>query len=333
METVAINPLLPSDLSVSIDVILGIRTREKSAHNKSVAIPQIKAPTVEEARKKGQLILLAEDNSTNREVIKRQLNRLGYAVELAHHGLQALDKYKRGTYGLLLTDCHMPHMDGFQLTEAVRNYEQSEKISNKIPIVAITANAIRGEAERCYEKGMNDFLSKPVELENMKQVLGKWLPIDLHKCETIDDGKIEVTEAEIDQASIENTALNEELKGSLNTSQLVSLVGDDLEIIISLLQDYQESSRDINEEIKKAWNKQDLLQVGKLGHKLKSAARTVGAPRLGDICELLQNAGKENNESLVAETLPKFTDEYALIRSEISNYIESLDKKLVSIAL
>ena len=329
VETIEVNPLLPSELLVSIEVALRIRKKENTDSGKLLSIPQFEAPTVEEARKNHELILLAEDNSTNREVIKRQLNRLGYAVELAHHGLQAFEKYKSGTYGLLLTDCHMPHMDGFQLTEAVRKHEQSKIDSKRTPIIAITANAIRGESERCYEKGMDDFLTKPVELKKIKEVLDKWLPIKSNENQQTVNNDKNYSEKKLNEVSNDLKAPILEQNSSLDTNQLVSLVGNDPEIIVSLLEDYQESSSEINEEIKIAWEKRDLFQLGKLGHKLKSAARTVGAARLGDICEVLQNAGKENNENLVDHTLHDYIKEFSLIRTEVNNYIESLESKTI----
>lgn len=331
-EYIQTNPLLPSDLLNGVEIALRLRYREEKDQHKGQGVIHFKVPTIEAARKTGQLILVAEDNSTNREVIRRQLNRLGYAVELAHHGRQAFDKYKSGTYGILLTDCHMPQMDGFQLTEAVRNCEKTERSSKRIPIIAITANAIRGEAERCYEAGMDDFLSKPVELKNLKAMLDKWLPIHLSVDHPVE--KIEIKGQESGDAfeGVSKEKKPSESSKHFDSSQLERLVGDDPEIIISLLNDYQKSSAEIEEQINIASDRQDLLQIGKLGHKLKSAARAVGAPRLGDICEVLQNAGKVHDEKQVKETLPIFFEEYSKIKLEVNDLIELLNKKLANLS-
>jgi PAS domain S-box-containing protein len=138
------------------------------------------APTVEQAARNGQLILLAEDNETNRDVMQEQLRLLGYACELAEDGAPALHMGLAGQtqdptrHALLLTDCHMPNLDGFGLTDAIRH---SETDGSHLPIVAITANAMQGEAQRCRERGMDDYLSKPLRMKELAAALDKWLPL------------------------------------------------------------------------------------------------------------------------------------------------------------
>ncbi|MGS0753857.1 ATP-binding protein [Roseateles sp. GG27B] len=131
------------------------------------------APTVAQAVASRQLILLADDNEINREVMQEQLRLVGYASELAVDGVQALAMWRSGRYALLLTDCHMPRMDGFELTAHIR---QNEPAGQRLPIIAITANAMHGEAQRCRDRGMDDYLSKPLRIENLVPMLEKWLP-------------------------------------------------------------------------------------------------------------------------------------------------------------
>jgi CheY-like chemotaxis protein len=129
---------------------------------------------VEEAAQAGCLILLAEDNEINRDVIQEQLRLLGYACELAEDGAIALQMWQTDPdrYALLLTDCHMPNLDGFGLTEAIR---VAEPAGARLPIIAITANAMQGEAQRCRDRGMDDYLSKPLRMQELAPVLKKWL--------------------------------------------------------------------------------------------------------------------------------------------------------------
>ena len=137
--------------------------------------PRLGAPTVEEAVRTRRLILLAEDNETNRDVMQEQLHLLGHVCEVANDGAIALDMWQRepGRYALLLSDCHMPNLDGFGLTEAIRAAEPQGK---RLPIVAVTANAMQGEALRCLERGMDDYLSKPLRMNELAAMLNKWLP-------------------------------------------------------------------------------------------------------------------------------------------------------------
>jgi two-component system sensor histidine kinase/response regulator len=132
------------------------------------------APSRAEAIRQGRLILIAEDNETNQKVIVRQLELLGYTADVAADGRQALEHWKSGDYALVLTDLHMPQMDGYELATAIR---AEEKGGTRIPIIALTANALKGEADRCREVGMDDYRSKPTPLADLKSVLEKWLPV------------------------------------------------------------------------------------------------------------------------------------------------------------
>jgi CheY-like chemotaxis protein len=121
-----------------------------------------------------QLVLIAEDNDINRELLQEALSLMGYVSEVAADGLEALERWRTGRYALLLTDCNMPNMDGFQLTAAIRREEPHGK---RFPIVAVTANTMQGYAERCLENGMDDYLSKPITLDKLGAMLTKWLPL------------------------------------------------------------------------------------------------------------------------------------------------------------
>ncbi len=136
-------------------------------------------PSREEARGQGRLILIAEDNDINRKVFLQQLRLLGLTADTAKDGREALEMWQSGDYKLLLTDLHMPAMDGYELTTAIRASESaaSETGKPRAPIIAITANALKGEAEHCREVGMDDYLSKPVQLSTLKGMLEKWLPV------------------------------------------------------------------------------------------------------------------------------------------------------------
>ncbi len=123
-----------------------------------------------------KLILVAEDNATNRDVIERQMQLLGFKAELCEDGVAALEKWQSNHYDLLLTDLHMPEMDGYDLTIRIREEEKNTG-TPPIPIVALTANALKGEEDKCLSLGMNGYLSKPVKLEDLKQKLIDFLSL------------------------------------------------------------------------------------------------------------------------------------------------------------
>jgi len=135
-------------------------------------------PTAAEARAAGALILVAEDNPTNQVVIRKQLEQLGFAAEIADNGAAAWEALRGDGHGLLLTDCFMPEVDGWELARRIRAAEREGTFgaARRLPIVALTANALSGDAERCFAAGMDDFLSKPVGLQSLSRVIARWLP-------------------------------------------------------------------------------------------------------------------------------------------------------------
>lgn len=109
----------------------------------------------------------------NQKVIERMVQKLGYQADLVANGKAAIDAASQSPYGLIFMDCQMPEMDGF---EACREIRRRESGTTHIPIVAITANAMKGDRERCLEAGMDDYVSKPFKQDDLKNVIQKWIP-------------------------------------------------------------------------------------------------------------------------------------------------------------
>ncbi|MEE9127720.1 MAG: response regulator [Planctomycetota bacterium] len=117
-------------------------------------------------------ILLADDNSTNQKVALQMLERLGCAVDVATNGQQAIDMHNAGSYDLILMDCEMPQVDGFEATKRIRGTESGAR---RVPIIAMTANAMSGDRQRCLSAGMDDYVSKPYRLKDLQAKLEKWI--------------------------------------------------------------------------------------------------------------------------------------------------------------
>ncbi len=121
-------------------------------------------------------ILLAEDNLVNQKVAVRMLTKLGYHVDVANNGQEAIEAWEKKPYDVILMDCQMPEIDGFQATKKIREMEgEKDDSSAHIPIIAMTANTMDGDRENCLHTGMDDFISKPVKIEFLGQILEKWL--------------------------------------------------------------------------------------------------------------------------------------------------------------
>ncbi|MBT7387313.1 MAG: response regulator [Gammaproteobacteria bacterium] len=247
--------------------------------------------TAAEAAQEGLLILVAEDNAVNQQVIRRQLNTLGLACELVDDGVAALDRIRLGGIGLLLTDCDMPNMDGYELTRRIRQEEVS--LDNPLPIIAITANAMDGAAAACFEAGMNDYLSKPLEIGALQAMLRTYLPSADQDQDATTDAQQE-TDQSIANASEVHAETDLVSAGSiiLDLSELNALFGDDVEVLNQLLAEFVSSLDEGVAGMLSGFDIEDYDRIRAEAHKLKSSARTVGAHSLADLCFELELAGK-----------------------------------------
>jgi PAS domain S-box-containing protein len=232
------------------------------------------APSIEQAAELGQLILLSEDNETNRDVIQAQLRLLGYASVTVEDGVQALAAWRTGRYALLLTDCHMPHMDGFELTEAIRLAEPAGK---RIPIVAITANAMVGESQRCLAHGMDDYLSKPLRMTELALMLSKWIPMS--------------TALLTLPLAVMDRQVTPDLAVAWAPETLEIMVGNNPIMHHSLLEKFLINSEQQVRAVILAVGAGDLGAAIDVVHALKSASRMVGALCLGELSESIETAG------------------------------------------
>jgi two-component system, sensor histidine kinase and response regulator len=236
---------------------------------------------------------VAEDNEINQKVIRQQLGLLGYAADIATTGREAFKRYQSGNYVLLLTDLHMPEMDGYDLTLQIRAAEGGRA---RMPIIALTANALRGESERCLAVGMDEYLSKPAPLAALAAVLEKWLPA-ADPAKTLDLSSMPV-----------------------QVSVLEALVGTDPDLIRDFLQEFAASAARLAAELAEACGKQQSKDAAGIAHKLKSSARSVGALRLGELCAAIEVAGTAGDSMLLTELFPEFESEMI----EVESYLRSL---------
>jgi CheY-like chemotaxis protein len=134
--------------------------------------PLVTRPFLEETSKRRGVVLVAEDNSTNARVIALLLTKLGFEHQLVANGKEAVEKIRTGDFSLVLMDCQMPVMDGYEATRQIRRIGGAK---GRVPIVAMTASALVGDKERCLESGMNNYLTKPVRLEVLVAELERWM--------------------------------------------------------------------------------------------------------------------------------------------------------------
>ncbi len=252
-----------------------------------------------QAAQTGRLILVAEDNETNQQVIQRQLALLGFAADLVGDGREAFERWESGGYALLLTDLHMPRMDGYDLARAIR---MGERDRPRIPIIALTANAMRGEADRCRAAGMDEYLSKPAPLSSLKAVLEKWLPAagDTHPRELVAAAAAARSDVPIEPGI------------------LAGLVGDD-SLAMKRIMDVFRASLPVSViELRAACSAGNVERARAMAHKLKSSTRSIGALRLGNICAEIEKASRSGDVVGLKELVPRLDAEVAAVDAQLA---------------
>ncbi len=240
-------------------------------------------PSAAEAEAEGSLILLVDDHPTNRLVIARQLALAGFACETASDGEEGLVSWRSGRFALVLSDVHMPKLDGYQMTQAIRAIELAEG-RRRTPVLALTAAALKGEAERCLGAGMDDYMTKPVAIPVLVERLQRWLP---HL-------KLAEPAPQQDSAVLDSEPLASDPRAPevLDRSVLAALSGGDAGIEAEILEDFISSCRSDVVALQGHGNAADLALLASDAHRIKGAARLVGALQLAAAAEVVEDAAR-----------------------------------------
>lgn len=227
------------------------------------------SPAVASAQKVNQeaRLLLVEDNDTNRDVAEVALETLGYAVTMVHDGRDAVAEVKRAQdagwpYKLVLMDCQMPQMDGYEATRRIRQWEAHSSASQLI-IIAMTANAMAGDREKCLAAGMNDYLSKPVQLEVLQSKLNQWLRPAGETGSLAASPELLAPEALV-----------------WDVGALLKLVRQKEERMVKLIQSFLAGLDAVEREIVQALHRGDRTFAARQIHSLKGSSANLGARAL-----------------------------------------------------
>ena len=228
------------------------------------------------------LILLVEDNLVNQQVAKHILQKLGYSIHIVNNGKEAVDSLETLPYSLVLMDCQMPIMDGFEATHAIRQREQNSESRKRIPIIAMTANAVEGDRESCLESGMDDYVSKPISVSILADVLKKWLP--------------EIKEESLKIPMVTKEILADEFIEScpIEINRLNNLFDNDAEIITEVLDIFCDSLTPLKLKLTSAVEAK-TANVKSVAHEIKGASYNVGAVILAKLSEKLEVVAAQQN--------------------------------------
>lgn len=296
-----VRPLLQSTLfDAVVEWISGVDPRVMQQREKA----ESESPSKVNAR-----VLLVEDNEVNQEVALSMLDILGCKVMVANDGHQALAQVAEKQFDLVLMDCQMPGMDGFQATRELRKRE-GEKA--EIPVVALTANAMKGDRERCIAAGMNDYLSKPFELEQLREVLLRWTdpsqPVDQ---ETDEPGGETATQTEVTGGHLINIQVIDQLKSLQKTGQQ--------NLFERMRKVYHKSIADLMVRLERAMEAKEEEGVIYAAHAIKSSSANLGAVELAELVERLEGMARDG-KGFAAEA-PTFDD----IQQAVDRFVQELD--------
>ena len=264
------------------------------------AVPIVTRHSIAETRKRRLRFLLADDNMTNQKVALKILEKLGYRADAVANGLEAVKALETIHYDLVLMDIQMPEMDGVEATRIIRN-RSSNVLNHDVPIVAMTAHALKGDREKYLGAGMNEYVSKPFQPRDLAEAIEGLLP----------GPEVEPTQ---------ETHEEDEQAVIFDRAGLLERAFDEEEIMKDILETFLLDAPVQIDELKEAVLSRDASQVKGLGHKLKGAAGMAGAPALREIALQVEIAG-ENEDMDALDTLVSGVEE------QLNRFIVAVNKQ------
>jgi CheY-like chemotaxis protein/HPt (histidine-containing phosphotransfer) domain-containing protein len=245
------------------------------------------------------LVLVVDDNATNQKVAVRMLENLGHRADVAADGAEAVEAWARVPYDLILMDCRMPVMDGYEATQAIRT---AEAAGRRTPIVAMTASAMAEDRQRCLDAGMDDFLSKPVQQSDVRQKVNHWL------------GQRPATGRPIEKAHDPGPVLDDAVASELQSFGR--------EFLTDLVDGFVDSVPERITAVRAAVEAHDAEQLVGSAHVLRGSAANMGGVRVAAACARLEEAAHLGDLAEAASDLLLLEAESALLVSALAALIE-----------
>ncbi len=309
-----VKPVKKSRLFDCLATVVG-QTSEAIEAPRPIAEPAAGRTAEEGERRKSMKILLAEDNPVNQKVALRQLNKLGYAADAVGNGLEVLEALKSIPYEVVFMDCQMPELDGYEATRRVRQKEQSGAWgANRVPcyVIALTAHALQGDREKCLEAGMNDYISKPVQMADLQSVLER-AQLALNKISP----SVATTSATPSVAAPAPNlppAIDMEVLRSLRELQEPGEPDPVLELVDLFLSDAQPRL----DQLQTALAASDWPRISGQAHSLKGSASNLGAKHLSALCAQLEKVVRAGETTGLAPQIEQIIAEFRRVKSALN---------------
>jgi signal transduction histidine kinase/DNA-binding response OmpR family regulator len=273
-------PLRTRNLIGAVAAAAGREFEDHQAPSARSEIVRRPPPTPRDAEAAGRLVLLVEDNAINRNLMARQLNAIGYAVLTAEDGETGWSQFLNHRFGVVLTDLHMPGMDGFELSQAIRQCDDVTR--RNTPIVMVTAAVLRDQPTQFREAGIDAHLVKPLDLHALQNEMTRWLPLEPLT------GSDEIEEAEPVRPVKRKVPVSAK---EVDTSALRLLVGGDDAMRDELVEEFISTTSEQMQVLRAAIEDEDEASSTQIAHKLVSSSRAFGALRLADLLGRIERAG------------------------------------------
>ena len=261
---------------------------------------------------RGAHFLLVEDNRINQKVAVEILSQAGVNVEVANNGIEALDALKHKAYDAILMDVQMPEMDGFEATRRIRQ----DLRMIQVPIIAMTANAMKGDREKCLEAGMNDYISKPIHIDELFSVLKKW----------VEPGAVPIEKYPPVNKEAGKDTLPDEIDG-LDISGAMKRLENNKELYLELLHDFIGENKDFMARIRSAIDGHEKETAHRLAHTIKGVSGAIGASDLYLAARELDEALKTWEHDSFAALLADTGNELERVTHSIEKFLKSSKKK------
>ncbi len=289
----------PVKQSQLFDTIITVLSRQK-AGAKEKPVPIVTRHTIAEQKRRKVRILVAEDNPMNRKLAVTLVKKAGYQVDAVENGRKAIEALNRTSYDFILMDVQMPEMDGFEATKAIRQMEGDRKHT---PIVAMTAHAMKGDRERCLKAGMDDYVSKPIEPQELFDAIEKW------------SKSTEPQKAIIGQNNSEKDDLLKDTP--IDLEAVLSRFNGDKEFFVEILHEFLDSAPKQLETLDEAVKKGNAKLVEKEAHSLKGAAGNLSAKRIAHLALKLELLGRTGDLVDAKETILNLRNEFKHLKKYI----------------
>ena len=290
---------------------LAIGDRQRAAAGLGLQAPH----PADLARIRGSCILLVEDSPFNQMVAQELLQQAGASVVTAGNGIEALALLAEQTFDAVLMDLQMPQMDGLEATRHIR----ANPALAGLRVIAMTANASRGDRERCLAAGMDDFVTKPVFPEHLYAVLGKWLP---QRPQAQDETTALPAATAAAAAAVAPQAEPQQGDGAvLDLAALRNIVGSQPDKLRRFTGKFVDSAQTTLQEIEAALGRGDLAELGALGHRLKSGARSIGAGNFARLCEALEAVRNGGTLEQAHQLAQRMQEQLQLLQLQITEQL------------